>query len=135
MMQKAGKKKKKKAVVVDEHEENDFQANLPLWSDKVGKTWEWRKKKLLNSEWKTIELRSDENHTCVVREGVKKDVKEEREYSWQVLPNNSFWGDTSGGIALFFEPPDDDGFGKPILCLSRQQFEDQYPAEVNSSLH
>ena len=58
-----------------------------------------------------IELRSDENHTCVVREGVKKDVKEEREYSWQVLPNNSFWGDTSGGIALFFEPPDDNGFG------------------------
>ena len=80
-------------------------------------------------------MRSDENHTCVVREGVKKDVKEEREYSWQVLPNNSFWGDTSGGIALFFEPPDENGFGNPIMCLSRQQFEEQYPAEVNSSLH
>ena len=135
-MQAAGRRKKEKAAAAaaaDEHEEDDFQANLPLWADKVGKTWEWRKSKQLNSECKTIELRSDERHTCVVREGVKRDVTEEHEYSWQILPNHSVWGETSGGIALFSEPPDDEGFGKPILCMSRRQFEEQYPAEIEAS--
>ena len=133
----AGRKKtkKKKKVAADEHEEDDFQANLPLWADKVGKTWEWRKRKQLNSEWKTIELRGDERHTCVVREGVKLDVTEEHAYSWQALPNHSFWGEISGGIALFSEPPGDDGFGKPIFCMSRRQFEEQYPAEMEASRH
>ena len=63
----------------------------------------------------------------------KRDVTEEHEYSWQILPNHSFWGETSGGIALFCQPPNDEGFGKPVLYMSRRQFEEQYPTEIEAT--
>ena len=136
---KKQQKKKKKKVEADEHAEDDFEVNLHLWADKIGKTWEWRKKKQLNSEWRTIELRDDQVHTCVIQEGIKRDVKEIIEgetgqFFWQVASNA--WCKDPGSLALFSKlQTSGGGVGKPVMCFNRKQFEEEYPAEVNKSLH
>ena len=122
----------------DEHAEDDFEVNLHLWADKIGKTWEWRNKKQLNSEWRTIELRDDQVHTCVMQEGIKRDVKEivkgeTGQYFWQVASNA--WCKHPGSLALFCKPQKGGGLGKPVMFFNRKQFEEEYPAEVNKLLH
>ena len=129
--------KRKKAIAKREEEEAkqgkalaDGEVNLHLWADKIGKTWEWRAKpRMLNSEWRTIELASD--HRCVMREGFKREVKSEEVFYWHVL------GTSAGSLALLCRKvdPSDDGITKPVQTFSRKAFEKEYPCEVDASLH
>ena len=106
----------------------DGEANLHMWADKIGKTWEWRKTaRMLNSEWRTIELASD--HKCVMREGRKREVESEEVFYWHCC--------SSGSLALLSKKvePSDDGITKPVQQFSRKAFEKAYPCEVDASLH
>jgi hypothetical protein len=128
--------KREKAQLKADKEFGDGEVNLHLWADLIGKTWEWRKEaRMLNSEWRTIELASD--HRCVLREGVKREVKSEEVLYWHVCSNAKDFGSNAGSLALLGTPPpsDGDGLPKPFQHFSRKAFEKAYPSEVDASLH
>jgi hypothetical protein len=96
--------KREKAQLKADKEFGDGEVNLHLWADLIGKTWEWRKEaRMLNSEWRTIELASD--HRCVLREGVKREVKSEEVLYWHVCSNAKDFGSNAGSLALLGTPP------------------------------
>ena len=112
----------------DEDGANDDDANLPLWQDLLGKTFEWRQSRFLNSEWRTIEL--SPNGKCVMREGLKRETKRTSEYEWQICDNSDFWGTKKGHLAIVPKRN-----GKPFRYFSRKAFEKAYPSELDSKLH
>lgn len=128
------KSMRKKAEAKSDKAFADGEANLHLWADLIGKTWEWRKKaRMLNSEWRTIELASD--HRCVMREGVKREVKSEEVLYWHVCSSHKDWNSNAGSLALLPKARKDDGIAKPLEHFSRKAFEEAYPSEVDASLH
>ena len=107
----------------EEKEEAEAVVNQEAWENILGKTWEWRKTRFLNSAWRTIELQRD--GTCVMREGHKRETESEDTLMWQVLGNSG-----EGALALVGVRG-----GKPFHCFSLAQFAKEYPAEMDESLH
>mmetsp|Transcript_42966 Transcript_42966/g.96851 ORF Transcript_42966/g.96851 Transcript_42966/m.96851 type:complete len:153 (-) Transcript_42966:72-530(-) len=112
----------------EDEDKNNDQENLELWRSFLGRTWEWRAKKMLNSEWKTIELR--ENGTCIMKSGVKRTTQETENLRWQVADNSDFWGKAKGSLLIVPTPN-----GKPLYRFSLKKFQEKYPQEIDPSLH
>lgn len=112
------------------HEKDAAEAvvNQVAWEKFLGKTWEWRKTKFLNSAWRTIELQRD--GTCVMREGHKRETESEETLQWEVLGNSTFLEENKGALAIVGHRG-----GKPFRYFSLAKFEQEYPAEADASLH
>ena len=100
-------------------------ANQQAWEDVLGKTWEWRATRAQDAAWKTIELRRD--GVCVMCEGSGRKTKSKEKHMWQVLSNSA---EKKGALAIVGHRG-----GKPFFFFSREEFANEYPAQMDASLH
>ena len=121
-------------------EEAEAAANQQAWEDAIPAlfetVWEGREKRpgVLRKDqaWRTIELRRD--GTARMQEGTGRKTTSNEQWEWEVLSNDNFWKsgrvDHRGALAIVGGRG-----GKPIHCFTREQFQREYPAERDASLH